>query len=78
MVKSTYLIWAISSQQPPKYNMYFEEFGSIMRECAYFDIKYDRAYPALYAQLSPTFNRIKGIHNFWFLCRFIWSRVFNI
>jgi hypothetical protein len=40
--------------------MYFEEFGSIMRECAYFDIKYDRAYPALYAQLSPTFNRIKG------------------
>jgi hypothetical protein len=40
--------------------MYFEEFGSIMRECAYFDIKYDRSYPALYAQLSPTFNRIKG------------------
>jgi hypothetical protein len=40
--------------------MYFEEFGSIMRECAYFDVKYDRAYPALYAQLSPTFNRIKG------------------
>jgi phospholipase/lecithinase/hemolysin len=31
-----------------------------MRECAYFDIKYDRSYPALYAQLSPTFNRIKG------------------
>jgi hypothetical protein len=40
--------------------MYFEEFGSIMRECAYFDIKYDRAYPALYAQLSPTFSNIKG------------------
>jgi hypothetical protein len=59
IVKSTYLS-GISSQQPPKYNMYFEEFGSIMRECAYFDIKYDRAYPALYAQLSPTFNRIKG------------------
>jgi hypothetical protein len=59
IVKSTYLS-GISSQQPPKYNMYFEEFGSIMRECSYFDIKYDRAYPALYAQLSPTFNRIKG------------------
>ena len=59
IVKSTYLS-GISSQQPPKYNMYFDEFGSIMRECAYFDIKYDRAYPALYAQLSPTFNRIKG------------------
>ena len=59
VVQSTY-IGGISSQQPPKYNMYFEEFGSIMRECAYFDIKYDRAYPALYAQISPTFNRIKS------------------
>ena len=59
MVQSTYLS-GVSSQQPPKYNMYFEEFGTIMREAAYFDIKYDRAYPALYAQLSPTFNRIKG------------------
>ena len=59
VVQSTYLS-GISTQQPPKYNLYFEEFGSIMRECAYFDIKYDRAYPALYAKLSPTFNNIKG------------------
>jgi hypothetical protein len=59
IVQSTYLS-GISSQQPPKYEMYFEEFGSIMRECAYFDIRYDRAYPALYAKLSPTFNNIKG------------------
>jgi hypothetical protein len=59
VVQSTYLS-GISAQEPPKYNLYFEEFGSIMRECAYFDIKYDRAYPALYAQLSPTFNRTKG------------------
>jgi len=59
VIQSTYLS-GISSQQPPKYNMYFEEFGTIMRECAYFDIRYDRAYPALYAQMSPTFNRIKG------------------
>jgi hypothetical protein len=59
VVQSTYLS-GISSQQPPNYNMYFEEFGSIMRECAYFDVKYDRAYPALYAKLSPTFNNIKG------------------
>ena len=59
MVKSTYLS-GISAQEPPKYNMYFEEFGTIMREAAYFDVKYDRAYPALYAQLSPTINRIKG------------------
>jgi hypothetical protein len=59
IVQSTYLT-GISSQQPPKYNMYFEEFGTIMRECSYFDIKYDRSYPALYAKLSPTFNRVKG------------------
>jgi hypothetical protein len=59
VIQSTYLS-GISSQQPPKYNIYFEEFGSIMRECAYFDIKYDRAYPALYAKLSPTFNNVKG------------------
>jgi len=59
VVQSTHLS-GISAQEPPKYNLYFEEFGSIMRECAYFDVKYDRAYPALYAQLSPTFNRIKG------------------
>jgi hypothetical protein len=59
IVQSSYLS-GISSQQPPKYNMYFEEFGTILRECSYFDVKYDRAYPALYAKLSPTFNRIKG------------------
>jgi hypothetical protein len=59
IIQGTYLT-GISSEQPPKYNMYFDEFGTIMRECAYFDIRYDRAYPALYAQLSPTFNRIKG------------------
>jgi hypothetical protein len=59
IVQATYLS-GISAQQPPKYNLYFDEFGSIMRECAYFDVKYDRAYPALYAKLSPTFNNIKG------------------
>ena len=41
-------------------NLYFEEFGTIMRECAYFNIKYDRSYPALYATIAPTFNRLKG------------------
>jgi hypothetical protein len=59
IIQSTYLS-GISAQQPPKYNMYFDEFGSIMRECAYFDIKYDRAYPALYSQISPTVNKNKG------------------
>lgn len=59
VVQSTYLS-GISPAEPPKYNMYFEEFGTIMREAAYFNVRYDKAYPALYAKLSPTFNRIKG------------------
>jgi hypothetical protein len=59
VVQGTYLS-GISSSEPPKYNIYFEEFGTIMREAATFNIKYDKAYPALYAKLSPTFNRIKG------------------
>ncbi len=59
IIQSTYLS-GISPAQPPKFNMYFDEFGSIMREAAYMKVRYDKAYPALYAQLSPTFNRIKG------------------
>ena len=31
-----------------------------MREAAYFDVRYDKAYPALSAKISPTFNRLKG------------------
>jgi hypothetical protein len=58
-VQSTYLT-GISSAEPPKFSMYFEEFGTIMREAASFNFKYDKAYPALYAKLSPTFNRLKG------------------
>jgi len=59
IVQETYLS-GISSSEPNKYNMYFEEFGTIMREAATFNIKYDKAYPALYAKMSPTFNKIKG------------------
>lgn len=59
IVQSSYLS-GISPAEPPAYNMYFEEFGTIMREAAYLNIRYDKAYPALYAQISPTFNRIKG------------------
>jgi hypothetical protein len=59
VVQSTYLS-GISPSEPPRYNIYFEEFGTIMREAAYFNIRYDKAFPALYAKLSPTFNQIKG------------------
>jgi hypothetical protein len=58
LVQSTYLS-GISSENAPKYDMYFEEFGTIMRECAYFNIKYDQAYPAFLAYLAPTFNKEK-------------------
>jgi hypothetical protein len=66
IIKNTYYS-GISSQQPPEYRMYFEEFGTVMREVAYFDIKYDRAYPALYAKLAPTANDIKayGVSGFY-------------
>jgi hypothetical protein len=57
-VQASYLT-GISSSQPPKFSMYFDEFGTIMREAASFNFRYDLAYPALYAQLSPTFNKLK-------------------
>jgi len=59
LIQSTYLS-GIDANQPPSFNIYFDEFGTIMREASYFKIRYDKAYPALYSQLSPTFNRIKG------------------
>jgi hypothetical protein len=59
IVQPTYLS-GINPSQPPKYNIYYEEFGSIFREMAYFNVKYDKAYPALYSMISPTFNKIRG------------------
>ena len=43
-----------------KYSIYYDEFGTTMREMAYFDIKYDKAFPALYSKIAPTFTDIKG------------------
>jgi hypothetical protein len=59
VIQKTYLK-GIRPQCPPMYNLYYEEFGTIMREAAYFNIKYDKAYPALYAKIAETFNRLKG------------------
>jgi hypothetical protein len=59
LIQSTYLS-GIGTSEAPKYNIYFEEFGSIMREAATFNFKYDKAFPALTAKISPTFNKIKG------------------
>lgn len=59
LIQSTYLT-GIGTAEPPKYKIYFDEFGTIMREAAYFNVRYDKAYPALYAKLAPTFNKLKG------------------
>lgn len=59
MIQSTYLS-GISVNGAPSYNIYYEEFGTIFREMAHFDIRYDKAYPALTARIAPTFNKNKG------------------
>jgi hypothetical protein len=58
-VSSTYLT-GISPVAPKKQLLWFEEFGTIMREMDYFNIRYDKAYPALSAYIAPTFNSTKG------------------
>ena len=56
--QQTYLS-GISSAELPKFNIYFEEFGTIMRECAYFNIRFDNAYPALSAKIIQIPDRVK-------------------
>lgn len=59
IIQPTYLS-GINPSRPPKYDIFYEEFGSIFREMAYFNVKYDKAYPALYSMISPTFNKLRG------------------
>jgi hypothetical protein len=59
IVQPTYLS-GVSASEGPKYKIFYEEFGTIMRETAYFNIKYDKAYPALYAMISPNVNNVRG------------------
>ncbi len=59
IVQSTYLS-NISPNQPPEYNMYYEEFGTLMREAAYIKARYDKAFPAMNARLLPVLDRFKG------------------
>ncbi len=58
-IRDSYLS-GIKTEGAPDYQMYFDEFGTIMRECAYIQAKYDQAYPALAAVLAPTINNTKG------------------
>jgi hypothetical protein len=54
-VQSTFLE-GIGPTGDPKYKMYYEEFGTIMREVSYFNVRYDKAYPALYARMLPSLS----------------------
>ena len=54
-IQRTYLS-SIGTETKPTVDFYFEEFGTILRECAYFNIKYDQAYPALIAKIVPPFT----------------------
>lgn len=43
----------LSVSSIPENEIFYEEFGAIMRECAYFNVKFDKAYPALTSLISP-------------------------
>lgn len=59
-IQETYLS-GISSATTPEYNIVYEEFGTIMREVAYFNVRFDgKAYPALIAKMAPVQNYLKG------------------
>jgi hypothetical protein len=58
LIQSTHLT-GLGPNEPPKYNIYYEEFGTIMREADYLNVRYDKAYPALSAKIVPTFNKLK-------------------
>lgn len=51
----------ITPQSETQSKLYYDEFGTIMRECSYFDVKYDKAYPALTSQISPMLTSRPGI-----------------
>ena len=58
-VQQSYLN-GITTESNPEYQMYFEEFGTIMREAAFMNIRYDAAWPALSAIIAPTLNSTKS------------------
>lgn len=59
IVQKAYLD-GIGTSTPPSAQMFYDEFGTIMRECAYFNVKFDKSFPAMRARISPTFNQIQG------------------
>jgi hypothetical protein len=52
LIKSGFLS-NLSASEIPENSIYYEEFGTVMRECAYFNVKFDKAYPALVSKIAP-------------------------
>jgi hypothetical protein len=50
----------VSPSEPPKGKLYYEEFGTIMREAAYFNVRYDKSYPAMLSLIAPTYTSDRG------------------
>ena len=49
----------INTVTTPKLSIFYDEFGTIMRECAYINAKFDNAYPALYAKIVMAPDKLK-------------------
>jgi len=58
ILQETYLS-GLSPLTTPIYDIHFEEFGTIMRECAYINARFDNAYPALYAKIVNAPDKVK-------------------
>lgn len=54
-ISNTYLR-GLSSADIPQCSLWIDEFGTIMREAAYLNVRYDKAYPAITAKVAPTYN----------------------
>ena len=59
IVKESFL-GSVNPASGPSTTIYYDEFGTIMREAAYFNVKFDKAYPALLAKMAPTINTSRG------------------
>ena len=50
----------ISPSKVPETQIDYEEFGTIMRECSYFNVKFEKYYPAITSQIAPLPQSITG------------------
>lgn len=58
-ISNTYLR-GLSSADIPQASLWYDEFGTIMREAAYMNVRYDKAYPAITAKIAPTYNNFQS------------------